>query len=69
MTDQEHKHLAEVLHSIQGKVAISGYQCSLMDRLYGDFYRFEAETQKCHSTKDDRQEILWANYKLPISEG
>jgi DNA adenine methylase len=69
MTNQGHENLAEVLHNIQGKVAISGYQCSLMDKLYCDFHRFEALTQKCHSTKDDRQEILWANYKLPVQEG
>lgn len=68
MTDQEHEDLAKVLHGIQGKVAISGYQCSLMEKLYSDFYRFDATTQKCHSTKDDRQEILWSNYKLPIME-
>jgi len=63
MTDAQHRELAEVLHSVKGKVAISGYHCSLMDELYGDFTCNEARTRNCLSVKSPRQEVLWTNYK------
>ncbi len=66
MTDRDHEELAEILHNVQGKVALSGYMCPLMERLYGDWNRFEAPKQKCHSVKDERQEILWTNYDLKL---
>ena len=34
MTDEMHKQLAEVLNSVKGKVALSNYDCELMDKLY-----------------------------------
>ena len=34
MTDDEHRALAQVLHKVEGKVALSGYHCKLMDDLY-----------------------------------
>ena len=34
--EKEHRLLAEVLHNVKGKVAISGYHSKLMDELYGD---------------------------------
>jgi DNA adenine methylase len=42
MTDEEHKELASVLLSVQGRVAISGYSCPLMDDLYKGFRRIDA---------------------------
>lgn len=36
MTDVQHRQLAALLHTVQGKVALSGYPCDLMDELYGD---------------------------------
>jgi DNA adenine methylase len=62
MTDQEHTELAQVLHFIKGKVAISGYRCNLMDELYKDFKRYDAPTKICHSVKKPRNEALWTNY-------
>ena len=35
MSDDEHRELAEMLHQVKGKVALSGYQCELLDELYG----------------------------------
>ncbi len=73
MTDDEHRELSAVLHRVQGKVALSGYHCRLMDELYGDWTWIAAPTKKAHSTntgavnaKQDRTEILWVNYGLPI---
>jgi len=64
MTDEEHKELAAVLHSVKGRVAVSGYHCDVMDRLYGDWTRLDAPERICHSVKELRQENLWINYKI-----
>jgi DNA adenine methylase len=64
MTDAEHKELAEVLHSVRGKVALSGYHCDLMDTLYSDWHCVEAPIKMCHSIKQPRQEVLWMNYTM-----
>lgn len=71
MTNDEHCVLAEILHSVQGKVALSGYHCKLMDKLYGDWNYIEAPAKKAHSTntrpdnlKQHRIEVLWVNYSL-----
>jgi DNA adenine methylase len=62
MSDPEHAALAEVLHAVRGAVALSSYRCPLMDRLYGDWRRVDAETRLCHSTKDERMESVWLNF-------
>jgi DNA adenine methylase len=62
MDIEAHKQLAEVLNTIQGKAAISGYRCDLMDEWYKDWRRFDAPTKQCHSIKKPRQECLWMNY-------
>jgi len=65
MTDEEHRQLAEVLHSVKGKVALSSYECALMDELYGEWNKVYAPQKKCHSVKQYRQEVLWTNYDIP----
>ena len=62
MSDRGHEELAEALQAARGAVAISGYRCALMDRLYRGWGRVDAETRPCHSTKDERTESLWLNY-------
>lgn len=62
MTNYEHKQLAAVLHRVKGKVALSGYHCELMDKLYGDWHCVEAPARLCHSVKKPRTEVLWVNY-------
>lgn len=62
MTDREHEELAEVLHSVQGAVAVSGYRCQLMDSLYQDWLRVDACTRLCNSSKGERTESVWLNY-------
>jgi len=61
MTDEEHERLAEVLNSVEGKVAISGYRCDLMDTLYKNWHCIEYE-KNCHSVKKPRVEAVWMNY-------
>jgi DNA adenine methylase len=62
MTDREHEELAEVLRSVKGGAAISGYRCPLMDRLYRDWMRVDANTRLCNSSKGERTESVWTNY-------
>ncbi|MBN1796701.1 MAG: DNA adenine methylase [Sedimentisphaerales bacterium] len=64
MTDDKHKELSNLLHNIEGKGALSGYHCDLMDELYGDWHRIEATSKKCHSVKKIRTEVLWVNYDI-----
>ena len=64
MSDNEHRELAETLKSIRGKVAVSGYDCDLMNDLYGDWYRIDAPPKMAHSIKQIRTEVLWMNYEL-----
>jgi DNA adenine methylase len=62
MTDRNHEDLAGLLRRVRGKVAISGYRCALMDRLYDGWVREDAPAKKCHSVKQARMEALWMNY-------
>lgn len=62
MTDDEHRELSRVLHSVKGKVALSSYHCDLMDELYGDWRYIEAPIKNCPSVKKPRREVLWVNY-------
>jgi len=64
MTDAEHIRLAETLRNVKGKVALSGYDCDLMEQLYGDWRRIEASERLCHSVKTMRREVLWVNYDI-----
>ncbi|MCY3871131.1 MAG: DNA adenine methylase [Gemmatimonadetes bacterium] len=63
MTDDEHRELAEVLHKVNGRVALSSYRSKLMDELYGDWRCIEAPAKVVHSVKTFRQELLWINYE------
>ena len=62
MVENEHRELAELLRTVKGKVAISGYRNKLMDELYESWRRFDAPEKHCHSIKQVRQESLWMNY-------
>jgi DNA adenine methylase len=65
MSDTEHEKLAEILHGVEGAVAISGYRCKLMNRLYGDWVRVDSPEHLCNSSKTSRVESVWMNYKQP----
>lgn len=66
MDDQQHIELAQVLNEVKGKVAISNYDCALMERLYpSPKWRKHIGPEKVtHTTKAKRQEVLWTNYEL-----
>ncbi len=67
MSDEGHAKLAGVLREVKGKVAVSSYDCELMDRLYEGWNKIEAPIKLAHSVKKPRREILWTNYKLKIT--
>jgi DNA adenine methylase len=62
LDDYGHSQLAKVLNNCRGKVAVSGYRCTLMDDLYNGWRRVDAPAKNCHSIKKLRQEVLWMNY-------
>lgn len=62
MSDSDHRKLADTLSKIKGRAAVSGYRGPLMDQLYKDWNRHDAEMKNCHSIKKPRQEALWTNY-------
>lgn len=62
MTDDDHRALADVLHQVQGKVALSSYQSDLMTKLYKDWHCIAAPSKMIHSVKQKRVELLWVNY-------
>lgn len=66
MSDDEHRALAQVLNAVQGMVAISGYDCDLMNELYPapKWRRNLSAARTIHSTKDKRTEVLWTNYPM-----
>ena len=69
MTNKEHEELAEVLHNVKGKVALSSYHCNLMNDLYSDWRYVEGPLKKCHSVKTPRTEVLWVNYDIEENNG
>lgn len=62
MSDREHIELAQVLRNVKGKVAVSSYDCKLMDNLYGGWHKIQAPSKLAHSVKKPRREVLWTNY-------
>lgn len=65
MTDNDHRELAGVLTNLKGKVALSGYRCELLDKLYKNWNCIESPSKQCLSVKQPRTEILWTNYDVP----
>jgi DNA adenine methylase len=64
LTDEEHGTLAGVLNAVQGKVALSNYDCELMNDLYPArrWRKFLSGPRTNHATKGKRVEALWTNY-------
>jgi DNA adenine methylase len=60
MSDDQHRELSDVLHSVEGMVVISGYACELYDvELYGNFHR--VERKHLADGAKVRTECLWMN--------
>lgn len=66
MDNQMHVQLAEALNAAEGMVALSNYDCGLMNELYTNkkWKKIYSPEKTIHSTKDKRQEVLWVNYDL-----
>lgn len=64
MTDGEHSELATILNSVKGMVAISNYECELMNELYPKpgWFKIIGPVKTNHATKGTRREVLWTNY-------
>ncbi|MDR2791639.1 MAG: DNA adenine methylase [Tannerellaceae bacterium] len=69
MKDTAHIELAKILNSVEGLVAVSNYECELMEELYpvGKWTKIYAPKKTIHSTKGVRQEVLWVNYDLKMN--
>lgn len=61
-TDDDHRLLSEKLHSIEGLAMVSGYDCNLMNELYGDFYKTKFPVKKNNIRSGVVQEVIWTNY-------
>ena len=66
MNNFDHEALAKVLNKVKGLVALSNYDCELMEKLYPakKWRKVFAPQKIIHSTKDLRQEVLWVNYNI-----
>jgi len=66
MTDYDHVELSKTLNCVEGLVAISNYECELMEKLYpsSKWTKVYGPEKTIHSTKDVRQEVLWVNYSI-----
>jgi DNA adenine methylase len=64
MTNQEHADLAQLLNKVHGMVAVSNYQCDLMDELYPPpkWCKTLSGARTNHATKGTRIEVLWTNF-------
>lgn len=64
MTNQDHRDLAKLVNNAKGKVALSNYDCPLMDELYPmpKWLKLVGPEKTIHSTKDMRREVLWTNF-------
>lgn len=64
MTDAQHRELADVLNAAKGMVALSNYDCDLINTLYPAkrWRKIKSPERTIHSTKDMRSEVLWVNY-------
>ena len=62
-SDEDHRQLAAKLHAIKGHAMVSGYDCALMNDLYGD-WRKTTFPSKQNSIRSGKivQEVIWTNY-------
>jgi DNA adenine methylase len=63
MSDEQHERLASVLRDAEACVAVSGYQCGLMEREYEGWFRLtEGEKGLAGENTGTREEVLYTNY-------
>lgn len=66
MTDEQHRVLADALHSLNGMVVLSGYPCDLYDELFGDWQSVSRKALADGARK--RVECLWFNPRAAASQ-
>ncbi|MDD3535966.1 MAG: DNA adenine methylase [Candidatus Cloacimonetes bacterium] len=66
MSMEQHREFADSINSCKAKVAISGYDHPVMDELFAPkkWTKHYGKVRTIHSTKGERQEVLWTNYRL-----
>ena len=62
-TDEDHFDLSKKLHDINGLAMVSGYDCSLMNELYGDWRKVKFPVKKNNIRTGEVQECIWMNYE------
>lgn len=62
MSVSDHKELLELAIMAKGKVAISGYNNPLYNRMLSYFYKIKAGEKQNSLFHSKRQEVLWTNY-------
>ena len=67
LTDDDHRELSELLHSLKGTVLISGYDCELYQELYADWSRV-AKTTRVNGP-GSAVESLWLSPELVRQKG
>lgn len=58
----DHERMADRLHKIDGLAMVSGYDCELMNKLYGDFRKVKLRQRKNNIRSGLVQETIWMNY-------
>lgn len=66
MTDVQHEALCAALKMVRGMVIVSGYQCALYERLYGDWMRLERGAYADGARA--RTECLWLNETARLAQ-
>lgn len=59
---KDHEDLSAMLHSIQGKAMISGYDGPTMERLYGTWHKVKFPVKFNNIRSTQVQECIWMNY-------
>ena len=67
MTNDDHRELAELLHSIKGMALVSGYNCDLYEELFGDWTRVDKKTRV--NGPGSATESLWLSPELVKRKG
>jgi len=67
LTDDDHRDLAELLHSVTGMVVLSGYRSSLYDELYGTWERYDIKAFADGAR--ERTECLWLSPRAMDAKG
>jgi len=65
-SDDDHRKLAERLHSIKGMAMVSGYDCSLMNELYSGWRKVAFKPKLNNARVSESQEVIWMNYEPPM---